>query len=182
MQGRKPILRFVNLLHLRNLVDLLLEGSNPQGVIRMPQEPEFPDHIAHTPVYVVPYHALDPWQPNDTDAHFITLGWSQWDGDELSAKVVRRSDKRWSRQSEELPLPRVIDLAILIGLAFGEEDGLVQIEAGTFENQTAPIKVAHGSKRDRMAATNDLRSDEIMKSRLTALYNVLKPIHDKGLI
>jgi hypothetical protein len=148
----------------------------------MPQEPDFPDHIAHKPVYVVPYYDLDPWSPSDTDAQFITLGWSQWDDDQLSAKVVRHSGKRWSRQSEELPLPRVIDLAILTALAFGEDDGLVQIEAGTFENQTAPIKVAHGSKRDRMTATEALRDDDIMRSRLRVLFDALKPIHDRGLI
>ncbi|MEG3124592.1 DUF6530 family protein [Sphingomonas sp. GB1N7] len=148
----------------------------------MPQETNFPDHIAHKPVYVVPYYGLDPLRPSNTDAQFITLGWSQWDGDELSAKVVRHSGKRWSRQSEELPLPRVIDLAILTALAFGEDDGLVQIEAGTFEHQTVPIKVVHGSKRDRMTATQALRNDNIMRSRLRALFDTLKPIHDRGLL
>ncbi|RYF15124.1 MAG: hypothetical protein EOO77_13655 [Oxalobacteraceae bacterium] len=148
----------------------------------MPQEPHFPDHIAHKPVYVVPYFDLEPWDAGDTDAQFITLGWSQWDNDVLSAKVVRHSGNRWSRQSEELPVPRVIDLAILTALAFGEDDGLVQIEAGTFENQKGPIKVAHGSKRDRVIATEALRDDDVIRSRLRALFDALKPIHDKGLI
>jgi len=33
---------------------------------------------------------------------------------ELSAKVWRHTGEKWSRQSEELPLHRVIDLAILV--------------------------------------------------------------------
>jgi hypothetical protein len=34
--------------------------------------------------------------------------------DQLSAKVWRHTGERWSRQSEELPLHRALDLAILI--------------------------------------------------------------------
>lgn len=148
----------------------------------MPQEANFPEQILHKPVYVVPYFDLDPWYAGDTDAQFITLGWSQWDQHELSAKVVRHSGQRWSRQSEELPLPRAIDLTILTALAYGQGDDLVQIEAGTFENQTGPITVAHGSKRDRAAATKSMRDDPLMQSRLRALFDVLKPMHDRGLI
>jgi hypothetical protein len=151
-------------------------------MIRMPQEKDFPDHIAHKPVYVVPYFDLDPWYAGKTDAQFITVGWSQWDQDELSAKVVRHSGQRWSRQSEELPLPRVIDLAILTALAFSKGQDLVQVDAGTFENQSAPLPVAHGSKRDRTAAAEALRGDRYIKSRLRALFNVLKPMKDLGLI
>lgn len=148
----------------------------------MSQEVVFPDQISHKPVYVVPYFNFDPWYAGDTDAQFITLGWSQWDQHELSAKVVRHSGQRWSRQSEELPLPRVIDLTILTALAYGQGDDMVQIEAGTFENQTDPITVAYGSKRDRVAATKSMRDDPLMKSRLRVLFDVLKPMHDCGLI
>ncbi|WP_157403881.1 DUF6530 family protein [Novosphingobium nitrogenifigens] len=148
----------------------------------MPQEPNFPDQLQHKPVYVVPYFDLDPWYAGDTDAQFITLGWSQWDQHELSAKVVRHSGQRWSRQSEELPLPRAIDLAILTALAYGKGDDLAQIDAGTFENQNEPITVAHGSKRDRTAAMNSMRNDEIIRSRLRALFDAIKPLHEKGLI
>lgn len=148
----------------------------------MPQEPNFPDHLQHKPVYVVPYFDLDPRDPGNTDAQFITLGWSQWDRHELSAKVVRHSGQRWSRQSEELPLPRAIDLAILTALAYGQGDDLAQIEAGTFEHQAKAITVAHGAKRDRAKATKLMRDDHLMKSRLRALFDVLKPLHDSGLI
>ncbi|MBS1104462.1 hypothetical protein JK202_15950 [Gluconobacter sp. Dm-62] len=148
----------------------------------MPQETDFPDQISHKPVYVVPYFDLDPWYAGDTDAQFITLGWSQWDQHELSAKVVRHSGQRWSRQSEELPLPRVIDLTILTALAYGQGDDMVQIKEGTFENQTDAITVAYGSKRDRTAATKSMHNDPLMKSRLRALFDVLKPLNDRGLI
>lgn len=148
----------------------------------MSQEVNFPDHIAHKPVFVVPYFDLDTWWAGDTDAQFITLGWSQWDHRELSAKVVRRSEKRWSRQSEELPLPRVIDLAILSALAYAEGDNLVQIPAGTFENQSTAISVAYSSKRDRSVAAAELRADEKLRSRLSTLYDILTSLKERQLI
>jgi len=148
----------------------------------MPQQPTFPDQLLHKPVYVVPYFDLDPGREGNTDAQFITLGWSQWDQRELSTKVVRHSGQRWSRQSEELPLPRAIDLAILTALAFGQGDDFVQIDSGTFENQSAPITVAHGSRRDRTAATKALREDPIIKSRLSALFGILNDLNNEGLI
>jgi hypothetical protein len=148
----------------------------------MPQEKEFPEHIAHKPVYVVPYFELDPWSPGDTDAQFITLGWSQWDQRELSAKVVRHSGQRWSRQSEELPLPRVIDLALLTAIAFERGDSLLELPAGTFEHQRQPIEVVHGSKKDRTAAASEMRNDPVLKARLRALYDALKPLRDSKLI
>ncbi len=141
---------------------------------------EFPDHIAHTPVYVVPYFAHDPGRPNDTDAQFITVGWSQWDDDEPAAKVVRHSGQRWSRQSEELPLGRLVDLTILAAMAFGEGSSFTRVEKGVFENQKEVIDVAHGSKRDRAALDAMLKSDATLKRRFRELFRVLKSIDDSG--
>lgn len=60
----------------------------------------------------------------DTDLVGFSLGLSQWDSSHLSVKVwrsVQVSENRknaglymWSRQSEEMPLSRIIDSAILI--------------------------------------------------------------------
>ena len=145
----------------------------------MPQL-KFPDQIAHTPVYVVPYFAHDPDRKDDTDAQFISLGWSQWDDDIPAAKVVRHSGQRWSRQSEELPLGRLIDLTILTALALSEGSSLTKIDHGVFENQAAPIDVAYGSKRDRAYLADSLSADKTLKRRLRELYRILKSLDDAG--
>lgn len=47
----------------------------------------------------------------------LSLGLAQWNDRgkvDISAKVWRHTGEKWSRQSEELPLHRVLDLAILV--------------------------------------------------------------------
>jgi hypothetical protein len=78
-----------------------------------------PDGLKHKPVIVVDNYAeIDGRYAADTDAKGLSLGIAQW-GDrkrypDISAKVWRHTGEKWSRQSEELPLHRVLDLAILI--------------------------------------------------------------------
>lgn len=75
-----------------------------------------PEHLSHKPIIVVDnYHKMDGIHKNNTDAKGLSIGYSQWAKEEISAKVWRHKEKTgWSRQSEELPLHRVLDLAILI--------------------------------------------------------------------
>lgn len=75
-----------------------------------------PEHLSHKPIVVVDnYHAKDGIHKNNTVAKGLSIGKSQWNENEISAKVWRRKeDTGWSRQSEELPLHRALDLAILI--------------------------------------------------------------------
>ncbi|MPN34273.1 hypothetical protein SDC9_181766 [bioreactor metagenome] len=52
-----------------------------------------------------------------SDAKGLSLGLAQWNDRgkvDISAKVWRYTGEKWSRQSEELPFHRVIDLAILV--------------------------------------------------------------------
>ena len=148
----------------------------------MPQL-DFPDQISHTPVFLVPYFHHDPGEEGDTDAQFISVGWSQWDDEQPSAKVVRYADSgRWSRQSEELPLARLVDLTILTALAYGRGDGFTTLDAGVLRNQDQPIDVAYGSKRDRQGLVETLREDEILRDRLRKLHQVLKEIDAAGLL
>ena len=47
----------------------------------------------------------------------LSLGLAQWNDRgnvDISAKVWRHTGEKWSRQSEELPIHRVLDLAILV--------------------------------------------------------------------
>ena len=74
--------------------------------------------MKHKPVIVVEnYEDVDGRYAYDSDAKGLSLGLAQWNdrGDvDISAKVWRHTGERWSRQSEELPLHRVLDLALLV--------------------------------------------------------------------
>lgn len=79
---------------------------------------KIPTSLKHKPVIVSEnYDAVDGKMANNTDAMGLSLGLAQWSDRgklDLSAKVWRYTGEKWSRQSEELPLHRVIDLAVLI--------------------------------------------------------------------
>ena len=73
-----------------------------------------PKHLSHKPlVSVNDYDKVDGMYRNNTDAKALSIGYAQWDNNELSMKVWRKR-KRWSPQSEELPLHRNLDLTILL--------------------------------------------------------------------
>lgn len=84
----------------------------------MSTELEFPapDHLQHKPIIAVEdYHKdKDGIYAGDSDAKVLSIGRAQYDDEEFSAKVLRHKNGKWSRQSEELPLHRVLDLAILL--------------------------------------------------------------------
>lgn len=83
-----------------------------------------PEHLAHKPIIGVDnYDRIDGRYANNSDAKALSLGKSQWDSNEMAAKVWRHTGEKWTRQSEELPLHRVLDLAILILSMYVEEDG-----------------------------------------------------------
>ena len=77
-----------------------------------------PTKLKHKPVIVSEdYDKIDGRYSNNSDAKGLSLGLAQWNDRgnlEISAKVWRHTGEKWSRQSEEMPLHRVIDLAILI--------------------------------------------------------------------
>lgn len=77
-----------------------------------------PTSLKHKPVVVSEnYERVDGKEAYHSDAKGLSLGLAQWNDRgkvDISAKVWRYTGEKWSRQSEELPLHRVIDLAILI--------------------------------------------------------------------
>ena len=79
---------------------------------------KIPKTLKHKPVIVSEeYDRIDGRYMGDSDAKGLSLGLAQWNDRgkvDVSAKVWRYTGEKWSRQSEELPLHRVIDLAILI--------------------------------------------------------------------
>lgn len=74
---------------------------------------KIPLHLNHKPIIGVDYKSIDE-KAGAGDAHYLSIGRSQWDPEDVSAKVIRWTGDRWSRQNEELPLWRVLDLAILV--------------------------------------------------------------------
>ena len=77
-----------------------------------------PTTLKHKPVITVEnYENVDGRQAYNSDAKGLSLGLAQWNDRgkvEISAKVRRYTGEKWSRQSEEMPLHRVLDLAILV--------------------------------------------------------------------
>jgi len=62
------------------------------------------------------YENVDGRNAYHSDAKGLSLGLAQWNDRgkvDISAKVWRHTGEKWSRQSEELPIHRVLDLAIL---------------------------------------------------------------------
>jgi len=79
---------------------------------------KIPTSLKHKPVIVCEnYENIDGRNAYDSDAKGLSLGLAQWNDRgkvDISAKVWRHTGNKWSRQSEELPLHRVLDLAILV--------------------------------------------------------------------
>ena len=74
-----------------------------------------PQHLAHKPIIGVDnYDRVYGKYANNSDAKALSIGNAQWDSNDISAKVWRHTDEKWTRQSEELPLHRVLDLTTLI--------------------------------------------------------------------
>lgn len=117
---------------------------------------KIPTHLKHKPVICAEdYDKIDGKYADATDAKGLSLGLAQWNNRgkvDASAKIWRYSGEKWSRQSEEMPMHRVLDLAIMIcksyayfkeayrikGLYDPENPGLGSIE---LQGGKAPLSV-----------------------------------------
>lgn len=77
-----------------------------------------PTQLKHKPVVRADgYDRIDGKYAGNSDAKGLSLGLAQWNDRgklDISAKIWRNSGGKWSRQSEEMPMHRALDLAILI--------------------------------------------------------------------
>lgn len=91
------------------------------------KEPRTAPIRSHWPILSVDYEQMDE-KAGYGDAHFIDIGQSTWNKEDLSVKIWRKTYNtgRWSRQSEELPLSRVLDLAILVSAAATGKNSVLQ--------------------------------------------------------
>lgn len=157
---------------------------------------KIPTTLKHKPVIVSEnYENVDGRYAYNTDAKGLSLGLAQWNDRgkvDISAKVWRYTGEKWSRQSEELPLHRVLDLAILVSrtkLHFQEESyrheklynadkpvldriGL-QGDAMTVSVCTENEKIDEDIKLFSQALSDD---DELIGERLRTLSRILKEL------
>jgi hypothetical protein len=154
---------------------------------------DIPTSLKHKPVVVVPnYENLDGRYASNTDAKGLSLGLAQWNDRgkvDISAKVWRHTGEKWSRQSEELPLHRVLDLAILVCRAkkhFREayRDGRLydpadpRIDRVPLQGDAMTVEVCTSNaliEEDIQLFDQCLRTDdELISERLSALAGLLR--------
>ena len=154
---------------------------------------EIPTTIKHKPVIVAEDYAhIDGRTAYHTDAQGLSLGLAQWNDRgrvDISAKVWRHTGEKWSRQSEELPLHRVLDLAILLARSEQYLRESYRYEKGYDEQQ--PVVARIGLQGDAMEVSvctdnehieEDLlllkdamaRDGELLGERFRVLSSILK--------
>lgn len=149
-----------------------------------------PLHLKHNAIFMIPYEPFDGWYTSEkgkgTDARYLSLGLAQWrdqdETDELSLKTWRKPDGRWSRQSEEIPSHRAVDLCILLVKSLYQSEARVNddllIPAGTFERQTQEMiplmleKVPDVFYKGK-PGESDISENERLKKRLRQLRDEL---------
>ena len=145
-----------------------------------------PRDLKHRPVVLLPYAEHDGDYEGDTDCQWISIGWAQWNQRTLSVKTLRHTGARWSRQSEELPLHRCLDAALLIAAtvaqaAEGAQD--VSLDAGVLENQQQPIdlQIETQGRLDRNEFETKLRGALLLR-RLNQLTDTLIALRAGGVL
>lgn len=153
---------------------------------------KIPTTLKHKPVVVVEnYGSLDGRMAYHTDAQGLSLGLAQWNDRgklDISAKVWRYTGEKWSRQSEELPMHRVIDLALLICRTkqhFAEayrypkmyDEANPQLDRIALQGDAMTVEICTDNEKideDILLFSDVLaRDDELMAERLHRLANLL---------
>lgn len=152
---------------------------------------KIPVTLKHKPVVVSEeYDLIDGRFSESTDAKGLSLGLAQWNDRgrvDISAKIWRHTGDKWSRQSEELPLHRVLDLAILIcrsKLYFQERYHLDKEDPhiDRIGLQGGAMNVDLGVGNDQLATDIELfdaclhEDDEIISERLKVLADLLREL------
>jgi hypothetical protein len=154
---------------------------------------KLPTNLKHKPVIISEnYENVDGRKCYCSDAKGLSLGLAQWNDRglvEISAKVWRYTGEKWSRQSEELPLTRVIDLAIMIAKTeayFREayrypklyDPDHPQIDRVGLQGDAMTLSVATDNEHidEDIALFRDAlaRDDELLSERLRVLSRLLK--------
>ena len=141
-----------------------------------------PNNLSHRPVIKVENYDL--LEEKYDDARGLSIGFSQWSDTDISAKVWRYTGRQWSPQSEELPLSRVIDLAILICQTYEtiKNNSIKNFENESFKKPFAEnvfIELESININDFITFANIFKDDLLAieeNGRMNVLYDVLKKI------
>ena len=179
------------------------DGKSPYE----PDEP-IPETLRHKSLYALPYQSFDGLYEREwTDAQYISLGLAQWDSaNDISLKMLRfaykdasrtKGEGKWSRQSEELPLHRPIDMVILTVLTLFENEGAenIPVPEGTFLRQEKPFKIerekrhplelrafdkAWKEEAGEEDANNPQSLKGVVRNRLRVLHKILDDLMKEG--
>lgn len=153
---------------------------------------KIPTTLKHKPVIAVEnYENVDGRQAYHSDAKGLSLGLAQWNDRgkvDISAKIWRYTGEKWSRQSEEMPMHRVVDMAILICKAkqhfqdayrypklYNEEDPVIDRVGLQGDAMTVEVCTGNPMIEEDIRLFSDAlsRDDELMAERLHLLANLL---------
>ena len=153
---------------------------------------KIPTTLRHKPVITSKdYDKIDGRFSGDSEAKGLSLGLAQWNDRgrvDISAKVWRYSSGRWSNSSEELPMHRVIDLAILICKAKQYFDSPIpskqyetnpNVDTITYDEGEMDISVCTDNpmiSEDIRLFREALANDPYLDERLRMLAAVIKEI------
>lgn len=161
---------------------------------------QIPTTLKHKPVVTVEdYEHIDGRYAYDSDAKGLSLGLAQWNDRgqvDISAKVWRHTGGKWSRQSEELPLHRVLDLAILACRAqlYWKEEGYrypkgyrpeaPRIDRIGLQGDAMTVEVCTNNDHidEDVALFRDAlaRDDELLGERMAVLARILGELGYRG--
>lgn len=153
---------------------------------------KIPTSLKHKPVIVSEDYDKIDGRIQNSDAKGLSIGLAQWNDRgrvDVSAKVWRYTGEKWSRQSEEMPLHRVIDLAIFVcrtKLYFREaykykklyDENNPQIDRIALQGGAMNVAVCTDNERldEDIQLLNDClaKDDELLGERLARLSGILK--------
>jgi hypothetical protein len=131
----------------------------------------------------MPYKQFDGWRGAETDTRYLSIGISQWSAKEVSLKIMRYKEQ-WSRQSEELPLHRVIDSSIFLAKVLLDRDKQsVEMERSLFTNQPEGFRIKEepASDQDKSQFDSVLNgNDKALRDRFNKLYQMLSNLKAQG--
>ena len=159
---------------------------NPNPHIYDPED-GLPQHLKHTPVYAMPYQDFDGGNGRQgNDVRFVSVGLFQDDEETVSIKIMRHSRERWSRQAEELPVHRVIDMTLFLAkVLFDSERHMISIDKETFQNQGSDMVIDREERTpDEIEAFESYLAQDrtTLRARFSKLLAVLEDLRGREII
>lgn len=149
----------------------------------MASEDDVPLHLGHTPLFAMTgYSAVDGPYADDSDAKGLSVGLAQWDSwgpvRDLAVKVWRRSEKKWSRLSEELPPHRAMDLATLFLLTWLARRRGTAVETVNVAPLHLESRILTGARSEKDMDAMLAAMDSYLKEHESMLRTHVVALHD----